>query len=183
MAWTAPMTFTPTSTLTAAQLNTYLRDNMLQTAPALSDYEGAYFTSTGVNSISERIPAIMNTATASTTTSTAYTDLASGVGPAVDVTATVASSKVLVFIRSRMENSLANMGTYSSWEMSGATVRASIDDTAIRLDGVAAANFVRIGSVDMYQGLAVGTTTFTMKHKVLGGTGTFADRAICVIPL
>ncbi len=49
MAWTAPITFTSGSVLTAAQLNTYLRDNLNETAPAKFTAAGQLFVSTAAN--------------------------------------------------------------------------------------------------------------------------------------
>lgn len=47
------MTFVSNAVLTAAQLNTHLRDNLLETAPAKATAPGRFIVSTGLNSISE----------------------------------------------------------------------------------------------------------------------------------
>ena len=51
MAWTAPRTWVATETLTAALLNTHLRDNMLETAPAKAANAGEWFRATAANAI------------------------------------------------------------------------------------------------------------------------------------
>ncbi len=85
MAWTAPMTAIAGSVFTAAQFNTFIRDNLAETAPAKATNPGAYFTTSDTNQISERafLDAIVETSQG--TTSTTYTNLATS-GPAVTVT-------------------------------------------------------------------------------------------------
>ena len=63
MAWTAPLTWASGRIVTAADLNTYLRDNQLQTAPALFSAQGDILYATGANA-----PARL----AKSTTSTQY---------------------------------------------------------------------------------------------------------------
>jgi hypothetical protein len=165
--------------LTAAQLNTHLRDNMLETAPAKATTASGYFVTTGTNAIAQRVPAKSFIATAETTTSTAYVDLATA-GPSVTVTT---GTRALIFHRCRMENSTANVGSFQSWAISGATVRSAASRTACTIDGIAAANFVQIGDVDMLTDLTAGSNTFACKYQVGAGTGTFSNRFIAVMPL
>lgn len=54
MAWTAPITFTNGDPLTAAQLNTFVRDNMLETGPGKSVVRGRMLVTENVNDILER---------------------------------------------------------------------------------------------------------------------------------
>ena len=78
--WTAPVTFVSNATLTAAQLNAALRDNMLETAPAKALQAGGYFTSNSANSISERsIKRSTTTTTLSITSSTYVSTATSGI--------------------------------------------------------------------------------------------------------
>lgn len=51
MAWTAPRTWVVGEIVTAAQLNTHLRDNLAATAPALSAAKGDVFAGTAANAI------------------------------------------------------------------------------------------------------------------------------------
>lgn len=51
MAWTAPATATVGQILTAAFMNTQLRDNMLQTAPALVTTDGDMLVATAANTL------------------------------------------------------------------------------------------------------------------------------------
>ena len=74
MAWTAPMTFIANAAITAAQMNTYLRDNLLETMPAkATETGGAFFVTTGTNQIAERVIKSARVETNQSTTSTTFT--------------------------------------------------------------------------------------------------------------
>ncbi len=62
MVWTSPITFVDGSALTASQLNTMIRDNLLETAPAKSSLDaiGGYFVTEGYNQIGVRKPSLSN---------------------------------------------------------------------------------------------------------------------------
>jgi hypothetical protein len=51
MAWTAPRTWVALETVTAALLNTHLRDNLLETAPAKASAQADTFYATAANAI------------------------------------------------------------------------------------------------------------------------------------
>lgn len=51
MAWTSPRTWVALETVTASQLNTHLRDNLLETAPAKVTTQGDMIYATGANAI------------------------------------------------------------------------------------------------------------------------------------
>lgn len=179
MAWTTPITWVGGQVPTAALLNAQLRDNMLETMPAKATAEGQIFVGNGVNSITTRTPDAARITTFESTSSTSYANLAT-VGPSVTVTH---GTYVIVFWSCQLQNNTANADTYMSWEMSGTNVRAAGDVWSLRQDGVPATNPWRIGSVDIISTMAPGTTTFTAKYKVSGGTADYSDRFIGVIPL
>lgn len=54
MVWTAPVTFVANDVLTAAQLNTFLGENMMETAPGKATRENRLICATGVNALEER---------------------------------------------------------------------------------------------------------------------------------
>lgn len=179
MAWSAPITWVGGQVPTAALFNAQLRDNLLETMPAKATQEGQIFVGNGVNSITTRIPDARYETASQTTTSTSYTDLAT-TGPSVTVTHGVYA---VIFWSARIQNDTLNQDTYMSWAMSGSNTRVAADLYSIRQDGVAAGNAWRVGSVDIISTMTPGTTTFTSKYRVAGGTGTFDDRFIGVIPL
>lgn len=180
MAWTAPMTFVANQVLTAAQLNTHLRDNLNECPTAKATTSGSYFVGNGPNSVVERSPETARVSAYQTTTSASYDNLVGTVGPTVTVTT---GTKALIFIGCLTSNSLSDRMNAMSWRVSGATTRASLDATAARIDGITAGNLVTATSTDLMTDLTPGSNTFTAEYKVGSGTGTFGDRFIAVLPL
>lgn len=180
MAWTTPMTFTDGSVLTAAQLNTHLRDNLLETGPAKAISPGGLVVTSGANQVVQRTPAVGTVLTSQSTTSTSYVDLTT-VGPSVTVTH---GSSAWVFLTSRMENNTSGGICYLSYSATGANTLAADDTAAMEFRAAATGEVNRKSIVYPIVGLVPGTTTFTAKYRVGGAsTGTFAGRTIGVIPL
>lgn len=178
MAWTSPMTFTA-SVLTAAQLNTYLRDNLNETAPAKATAAGQIFVSTGVNAIAARTPAQQYIITSESTTSLTYANLAT-VGPAVTV---VTGTSALVAVTARMENSTGTAQSVMSYAVSGATTIAADDYGSAWFQSDSASQRARISAFNLETGLTPGSNTFTAKYRAGSNTATFVHRTITVIPL
>lgn len=179
MAWTAPMTAIAGSVFTAAQFNTFVRDNLAETAPAKATTPGAYFAVSDTNQITERISDAAVDTASGTTTSTAFTDLdgPATVGPAVSV---ITGSRALVWVT----GSCSNSGTGSArlaYEVTGATSIAAADNRGIGLASLAGGTIVA-GTVHLHEDLSPGTNTFTMKYRVSASTGTFGSRRIGVLP-
>lgn len=119
--------------------------------------------------------------TSQTTTSTTYTDLATA-GPAVTITIGV-NGKAMVFMSSKMANNTANAYTQAAFAISGATTLAAADINGIYTGAInlSPPGDFKFGIPIMLEGLAAGSTTFTMKYKVSAGTGTYQDRIIGAI--
>lgn len=178
MAWSAPMTAVANSTFTAAQFNQFVRDNLNETAPAKATSSGSYFAGTGINTIAERRAVTAAITGAGTTTSTSYGNLSgTTVGPSV--TAETGTAALIV-----VHASLENTGTTSSrmaYEISGATSVTPADLRGLYVFGVAGVN-ISASSVSLWTALTPGNNTFTAKYRVGGGTGTFSNRRILVMP-
>ena len=104
------------------------------------------------------------------------------VGPAVTVTIPASgNAMVTAFESNNVSGSQNNMG----FAISGATVRAASDAQAFSvLRGGSQGAIAVQGTATFYvTGLTPGSTTFTAKYDVTGGTGTFANRSIVVVPL
>lgn len=172
------MTAVANSVYTAAQFNTFVRDNLNETAPGKSTQVSSHFVGNGLNSIVERLAAVDNVGTVETTTSTSYTDLATS-GPAIT---TDTGTSAMVFIRAGMENSGAGNETYMTFEVTGASSFAASDTFAIQIDGLDAGARIRNGAMYMISTLTGGSNTFTAKYKVDAGTGTFRNRQLAVFP-
>lgn len=178
MAWTAPVTFVGNQVLTSTHLNTYIRDNMLEMAPAQASTEGSYFVADGANSVVERQITSKRVSTSQGTATLSFTDLAT-VGPSVTVTT---GAKALVFIGAEMQNSSTGDAAMS-WEVSGASTFAAVNTWNISVGGITAANPCQFGGVHMKTDLTPGSNTFTAKYRAgTTGTATFANRVIIVMP-
>ncbi|HSE08468.1 MAG TPA: hypothetical protein VLB29_07365 [Nocardioidaceae bacterium] len=176
MAWTAPMTAVSGSVYTAAQFNTFVRDNLNETAPAKATTPGGYFVTSTLNEIVERLGDRETIATSETTTSTSFTDLTT---PGPTVTATTSNLALVIF---GCEQSNSGSGsTRSSVDVSGASTIAAADIRSLTLSGTAGSEFQASHAV-FYDDLTPGLNTFTMKYRVSSGTGTFARRRLIVLP-
>lgn len=178
MAWTAPMTAVAGSVFTAAQFNTYIRDNLNECPAAKATTPGSLFVTSDTNQIAERVPTSSAISGSQTTTSTTYADLGT-VGPQVTVTTGVS---VLVWISSFAQNSTSGAQSNVSFDITGATSTAASDVESIRLQANSVNDFFRAGICSQMP-VTPGSNTFTMKYRVSGGTGTFANRSMTVLPL
>ena len=175
MAWTAPRTWVAGELVTAALGNTHWRDNLLETAPAKATTAGGIFAATGSNAIAERIPDGATVATAQTTASTSYTDLATA-GPAVTITT---GASAFVWVQCHVSNAAGATHTYMGFAVSGATTIAAADARAMYFQSPNATNVVRAGICHFLDGtLTPGSNVFTAKYRVEANTGTFFNREI-----
>lgn len=181
MAWTSPMTAVANSAFTAAQFNTHVRDNLLETAVAKATTSGTYFVGTGVNAIAERTAKSdsIDPGTAQTTTSTSYTNLTTP-GPTVTVTT---GTKALVLISCYVFNTNSGEACYVSVAVSGATTIDADDVWCLQYESNSSQDVLNATRARMFD-LTAGSNTFTMKYRVSGpsGTGTFRRRELTVIP-
>lgn len=163
MSWTAPRTYVTGEILTAAIFNTDHRDNLLDL---------------------DRRATVANAivATSQTTTSTSFTDLATA-GPAVTVTVGGAG-KALVGLSASVANTVSGADSVMGFAISGATTQAAQNDRTLAYPAESASgNTFQATFIMMQDGLSAGSTTFTAKYRVTGGTGSWVDRRILVSPL
>lgn len=164
---------------TAAQFNTYVRDNLNASETATVSAAGQYLVSTAANTLAARTPTSAVVATSETTASTSYANLAT-TGPTVTVTT---GTSVLLHIAANMSNNTADAFSVMGFEVSGASTLAAADETAVYNDGVGTTDPMRFGVWQHVTGLTSGSNTFTAKYKVQTGTATFSSRELVVIPL
>lgn len=182
MTWTAPMTFTANQILTAAQMNTFLRDNMLESEMAKAKTNTGYIVASAKNSIVERVPGYATVETAESTQSTDYTDLAT-IGPTVEVDT---GTQAFVCIAAALETDTTNGQARMNFDISGDTSRSPSDETALVIDGIAANDRIRCAQYDLVQNLTPGTNKFEMKYaasRVSPATAMFRSRYLIVFPL
>ena len=174
MAWTVPITAVSGSVFPSAVYNQIVRDNLLQTMPALTTTLGSFFATIGTNQIAERVPQAAYVTGLSNTTSTTYTDLASGVGPSVTCQ-TGAVAAVFLYNNSYTTNT----GSWMSFEISGATTQAASDNFALQLQLSAGQH---CGACFLIDSLTPGLNTFTAKFRTSAGTSNFSSRRLGVWP-
>lgn len=178
MAWSAPLTAVSNATLTAAQWNASVRDNLNMTAPALATTPGSMFVTTAANTIAERIPTANYIGTTETTTSTTYTALTTA-GPTVTVTT---ASRMLSLVSCEMFNNTAGAISWMAHEVSGATTLAASDTWGLKHGDTGAAGTMCASRSHLEVALTPGSQTVTLKYRVTAGTGTFQRRQVIVMP-
>lgn len=183
MAWSAPMTAVANAFFTAAQYNTYVRDNLLETGPGKATTAGSMWVSTGNNTIAETAPVSHTITTSQTTTATTWSNLTT-VGPTVTVT-----TRSLVYISfgafmnksgatSQKSMALASVAITGASNIPASTARC------IALDGtLTGAGTGQRWSSAYIQKVTPGSNTFTMKYMVYNHTGVYANRHLIVLPL
>lgn len=181
MAWTAPRTWVTSEVVTASVMNTHVRDNFLETGPAVhtSSTPGFIIGTSAANLLDESIPTKDFVSTSESTTSTSYTNLATA-QPAVAVTT---NTRAIVMLGARMWNTSGGENSYMSHGVTGDTTVSPSDNWAASSESGAANDAGVHFHVFMHQGLTGGSNTFTAKYKVTGGTGFFQLRHMLVIPL
>lgn len=179
MAWTSPMTATANSAFTAAQFNTHVRDNLLETGPAKVTAAGQYLLSTGANTLAARTFGNQVIGTSESTSSSSYTDLATA-GPSVTVTT---GTKALVIVAAQAQQATANISMRIGIAVTGATSRAADDSQEWVADGLPATQPISYSRHRTFDDLTPGGNTFTLKYKTTSSTATFAEREIFVMAL
>jgi hypothetical protein len=177
MVWTAPVTAVTGSVFPSAIYNQSVRDNLLQTMPALTTTMGSFFATIGTNQIAERVPQAGYIGGMSSTASTTYTDLGSGPGPAVTCqTGTMAA----VFLYCNQYNSGGvDNACWMSFDITGATSQAASDNFAVQLQKQAGQH---AGAAFLIDTLTPGLNTFTARFRVSTGTAQFSSRRLGVWP-
>lgn len=179
MAWVSPMTAIANTTLTAAQWNTFLRDNLNAQGPTLATASGQYLVTTGFGSMIMRTPGVQYIGTSDTTTSSSLVVLDSD---GAEVTA-ITGKMAMVTIGSQISNSTAGAGGLASIELSGDSERPADDTNCVRSDSGTASDTFKLTFTTIYNPINPGSNTFGMRYRATGGgTATFSGRLIVVVP-
>lgn len=183
MAWTTPMTAVANAIFTAAQYNTYVRDNLNQTMVAKATAAGQYFVSDGSHSVSPRTPsgiAVTNTVQTVVTTSGVWSNLTGGA-----LNSVTTGTDVLVHLSAWLRMSSADIAGQISFAVTGATSLTPDDhNNRICWDGTNTVQQTRMGSWGRLSNLTAGSNNFVMQGT--SGTGvtlTYNMLHIFVIPL
>ncbi len=181
MSWSTPLTAVANATLTAAQWNASVRDNLAETAPAKATTAGGIFVATGLNAIAQRIVTSSYVSPGlETTTSTTYTTLTTP-GPVVTVTT---GANALVLMSCTLFNNSAGGQSFMALVVSGASSLAASDTKSMRFESSAASDTYSTTYAYLETSLTPGSNVFTANYKIaVGGTSTFTDRRLTVLPL
>lgn len=185
MAWTAPKTFVASVSLSAAELNIYLRDNMLEQVAnkCTSSNAGWYPVVTAPNTLTMRERGDAAITSNETTGSTVYTDLGTP-GPSVTVTTGIAA---MVLLSVQALNATLNASCRMSFQVSGATdIDPSDNYAVVMMDNSNSGNVLQYSQATWVNQLNEGANTFTCKYRsgVSGsGNASFAVRRITVMPM
>lgn len=175
MAWSAPMTAVASTTFTAAQFNTYVRDNLNETAPAKASAAGQYPVATGTNAIAMRSLAVGVDDSIINVTSTSYT----GTTPTVTLTT---GATVLVHLYSYATTNTNSESALMTFAVSGASTQAANDNRAVQNGRYTAQFAIAAGLTVAVTGLTPGSNTFTAQYRSTNGaaTATFDHRRLTV---
>ncbi len=197
MVWTSPKLWTNGETLTAADLNTYLRDNMLETEAAKAYTPGAMIMATGLNQIEERVWHIATLETndvetiQGTNPATVFFDLDTP-GPIVTCK-TGNGALIVISVQSscdKVSTEFDSIHTASvGIKVSGATTMTAnqfYTTQGVAYDTGQGNDAVQQSSAMFYvDNLNAGTNTFTMVYRAFpeDNVGSFQNRTLMVLPL
>lgn len=185
MAWTAPITFYDGDPLTAAQLNTFLMENLNASAPGVASAARQLLVSYGKNQITARQWAKTYKSGAVTISSPfpADPDEDSDLGPTV--TFEHGGGFRLLYDCTIRRSAGTGYANYSPVIVDGPGELPSHYEIAVRSGS---SNITRTGSSCIVQGADPGVTTVTMKYGNSPASGAEAtcvydNRRLTVIPL
>lgn len=179
MVWNAPKTWATNEALTAFDLNTYLRDNLLLTTPALAEKEQQYFVAAGENIVAAREFRYRYFDAVENCTSTSYTDLGT-LGPQVTVETGPGGALAMWAVQF---GSISAGTALVSVQITGAGASDSDAAAADERALTATATVTQCMNVVYYTDLTPGENTFTLKYRVSSGTTKFRRRRLLVLPL
>ncbi len=205
MAWTDPAghVWTTAETVTAANMNTFIRLNLEETCPDTATTAGDIIFADAANSMGSRVgigaanshlvstgsaPVWRSVATDTDTGSgisvvTGYTTLADAItwnfSAEVEVTVTT-GTRALVLFKAELSNSSAGARTIMSYSVSSATTIAASNNRSIKFESGGADNESEFGGFDLVT-VTAGSNVFTLEGRVTAGTGTIQRPEIVVI--
>ena len=208
MAWTAPRTWVTSETVTAAMMNTHVRDNFLETSAATAVAAGDLISADGANSMGNRIsiaaaPALLasdgsdpvwrrpatdsRTDTVTGGAAGAYRSLGgvSWYNDSDDVTVSLTTgTDVMVFIKGMMKSTTAAATTIIGYTVGGATTVSATSSRAIHYKSIASGDqSPMMGAAFWHSNLTAGTNIFTLVgHTTTTGTATISNPALIVVP-
>jgi hypothetical protein len=178
MAWSTPRDWTTGEVVTAAVMNTYVRDqqDVLDSAAINS-----YLCHSG-SAPAWRTGGTDFVGGSGSSSSTSFIDLDGdwGFGTGVIVSVTT-HTKALILYKARLSNDTQGALTILSWRCSGATTTAASENNAVWYESSNAADVSWQSGFD-YVTLTAGTNEFELQARVVSGTGTINRPELVVLP-
>jgi hypothetical protein len=206
MAWTAPRTWVTGETVTAALMNSAIRDNLLETSAAtattagdlvyadaansmgsrlgIGSGNGSHLASTGSAPVWRSVGHLIGDASYGAIIETSFDDFANlGNGTGTNVTVTVTTgTRAIVFYGARsVANTTAGAIGQISYRVSGATTTAASVNWGTVFESTAANDAGDAGRMHVAT-LTAGSNTFTLQGFVSAGSGTIGFPYIAVLP-
>jgi hypothetical protein len=172
------MTAIAGSVFTAAQFNTFIRDNLNECPASKAASPSGYFVTSATNQLVERVGATASLNVPESTTSTTLTDLTT-IGPSVTVTT---GSSALIIITAEVSNNTASQAGRVGVDITGATTEAPDGNHVLREETNGTAEFNRSSVVRLHTTLTPGANTFKLMYAATANTASFNFRNIAVIP-
>lgn len=174
------MTAVSGAVYTASQFNTFVRDNLLECAPAKASTTSGYFVTTATNQIGERVVQHQVITGSDTCSATSYSDTDNGSGPTVTA---FTGSTALVSVGGRIGGgTTSTQSVKMSWQVDGDSSIAASDVWATGVVGVGSTGFGYVSRAYLATGLTPGLNTFTAKYSVSSGSGSYSARSLLVMP-
>lgn len=171
------MTFVDGRPLTSAQLNTHVRDNMMETEVAKATKAGGYFCTETPGNIKQRLPRKGYISTFESVSATGWQDMATP-GP---ICRLECGTQVAIFVSARIVPATSDFGRCGV-KVEGATDRQPEEGRCL-LIGASTTNGTTCQSFWVLQGLTPGDHTFTMQYStVFGGSASIGKRRLIVVP-
>ena len=204
MAWTAPRTWVTGETVTAALMNSAIKNNFLETSAATVTTAGDLAYADAANSMGSRLAIgaanthLVSTGSApvwrgiatdvdtgsGTDGATSYVSLfgAGGWGFAAEIEVTVTTgTEALILFKAQLADTTGGALIHLSYAVSGATTVAASDNHSISYEPSNANDRAEFAGFDLRTGLTAGSNTFTLEGRVSSGTGTIVRPEIAVI--
>lgn len=176
MVWTSPMTAVAFEPFSAAEFNTHVRDNLLETEAAKATNAGSYLVSTGLHTVDWRRAVNDNTQSTTSTSSTSFVTLSPDIWVQVNTGTTA-----LVIVSAALWNSTGDVAAMSHM-VTGATEISATHDWSL-INEQNNTQVLQMCHAHLHTNLTPGLNTFRAQYQAPnGGTASFTRRHITVLP-
>lgn len=173
------MTATTGNVHTAAEFNTYWRDNLLASEAAVASTTGALIVASAAHVLAQRIPTVAFTPGYESTATATYTTLSEST-----LVAVATGQWAMLMVGGAVSNDTAGLGSRISVDIAGATTVAAVDANSFYAESGTAGDGYQGTWTTVYYPLTDGWNFFDLRYRTTagGGTSTFGHRLCAVVP-